>query len=77
MTFEIDIFLIASIERSGGMYFNALYLVMITMTTVGYGDIAPKTTTGKVIIMFTAIWGAVMISFVVIMVSNAFNMTEV
>jgi len=27
--------------------------------------------------MFTAVWGAVMISFVVLMVSNAFNMTEV
>jgi len=46
------------------------------MTTVGYGDISPSTETGKIIIMFTAVWGAVMISFVVLMVSNAFNLTE-
>jgi len=49
---------------------------MITMTTVGYGDITPQSMIGKYIIMFTAIWGAVMISFVVLMVSNVFEMTE-
>jgi len=47
------------------------------MTTVGYGDVSPKTLTGKMIVMFTAVWGTVMISFIVLMVSNAFKMSEV
>lgn len=75
-TFEIDNLIDYSTNRNEPIYFNAIYFIMITMTTVGYGDIFPKTLTGKIIIMFTAVWGAVMISFVVLMVSNAFNMTD-
>lgn len=76
VTFEIDNLIEYSVSTSEGVYFNALYLVMITMTTVGYGDVYPRTPTGKIIIMFTAVWGAVMISFVVLMVSNVFNMND-
>ena len=52
-----------------GQYFNILYLVIVTMTTVGFGDLTPHTYPGKIIIMVTAIWGAFMISLVVLTVS--------
>ena len=53
-----------------------MYFIIITLTTVGYGDIQPHTIPGKIIIMFTAIWGAVLISLIVVMVSKIFEMTE-
>lgn len=53
-----------------------MYFIVVTLTTVGYGDIVPKTFPAKLIIMFTALWGAVMISLVVVMVSKLFEMTE-
>lgn len=56
--------------------FDVVYFIIITLTTVGYGDIQPRTVPGKIIIMFTAIWGAVLISLIVVMVSKIFEMTE-
>jgi len=53
-----------------------LYLIVITMTTVGFGDFSPKTYMGKLIIMFTALWGAFMISLLVLTVSNVFNLSK-
>jgi len=78
MTVEIDSLIIFSDTYDNqSIIFNAIYFIMITLTTVGYGDISPQTIFGKAIIMFTAVWGAIMVSFVVLVVSNAFNMTEV
>lgn len=62
--------------NKGTQYFDTMYFVIVTLTTVGYGDISPKTYFGKFIVMFTALWGAVMISLVVVMVSKIFSMTE-
>jgi len=76
MVFEIQFFMDPAINMNQGIYFNAIYLVMITLTTVGYGDISPKTQAGKVVIIFTAIWGAVQISFLVLIISNGFNLSR-
>lgn len=57
-------------------FFDDVYFIVVTLTTVGYGDIEPRTLPGKIIIMFTAIWGAVLISLVVVMVSKVFEMSE-
>ena len=45
------------------------------MTTVGYGDIAPGTDFGKVIMMFTAIWGTFLISLLILIAADIFAMT--
>jgi voltage-gated potassium channel len=37
--------------------FDALYLTIVTMTTVGFGDVVPVTTAGKVVAMVVAISG--------------------
>jgi hypothetical protein len=42
------------------------------MTTVGYGDICPKTIVGKFFAMMAALSGAVVISLVVMAVQNVF-----
>nr|XP_056716872.1 potassium channel subfamily U member 1 [Euleptes europaea] len=38
-------------------YFECLYMVMVTMSTVGYGDITAKTTSGRCFLLFFIIGG--------------------
>ncbi|WP_284642965.1 potassium channel protein [Paenibacillus silviterrae] len=45
-----------------GSWFNGLWWVMTTVTTVGYGDFAPKTVLGKVLGMLIYIFGIGLIS---------------
>jgi len=46
------------------------------MTTVGYGDFVPQTFPGKIVCMFTALFGAFMISLMVLIVSSAFELKK-
>jgi len=41
---------------------------MITMATVGFGDIVPATVFGRVIVLIAAIWGTFMISLLILSV---------
>lgn len=41
---------------------NAMWLVLITQTTVGYGDFFPNGSFGRVIIAMSAIWGGIILS---------------
>lgn len=43
---------------------------------MGYGDLAPKTVPGKVLIMLISLWGAFMISLIVLTVSSVFNLSK-
>ena len=43
-------------------YFDALYWATTTLTTVGYGDICPTTDIGRIISMFSAIFGVAVIA---------------
>ena len=65
-------------EPSGSLYqyYNSIYLTIITITTVGYGDFKPITVCAKLLIMITAIWGAFMISLVVLTVSSVFDLKK-
>ncbi|OKP99669.1 ion transporter [Paenibacillus sp. P46E] len=46
-------------------WFNALYWVMTTMSTVGYGDFFAKSVTGKLFTMFLYIFGIGLLSLVI------------
>lgn len=43
-------------------YFDALYWATTTLTTVGYGDICPTSDIGRIISMFSAIFGVAVIA---------------
>jgi hypothetical protein len=61
-----------SIEDFG----DGLYLVVMTMTTVGYGDFTPHTYTGKYLAMITALWGSFLISILVLATASFFELNK-
>jgi voltage-gated potassium channel len=64
---EYDIYAFDSI-------FNAIWLITMTVTTVGYGDIHPRTDPGKLICILAALWGAIMISLLVVTTTTIFDL---
>ena len=61
------------INESLGSYLDAIYWALVTISTVGYGDISPVTELGKVVSMFGIVFGIAMISFVTSVMVSAFS----
>lgn len=59
-------------------YSNSFWNVIVTMSTVGYGDFFPKTHFGRIVGVLICIWGVVVVSIFVVTVTNmlAFDPTE-
>ena len=76
LLFDLQTFIDDKDDRAESPLFLAPYQIIITLTSVGYGDFFPQSWMGRCVIMLCAIWGAVMISFIVLVVSNIFNLTE-
>lgn len=57
---------------------NCIWCVIITLTSVGYGDIYPKTYFGRTVGILICFWGFFIISFFVLTVENilSFNQSE-
>ncbi|CAA6803577.1 MAG: Potassium voltage-gated channel subfamily KQT; possible potassium channel, VIC family [uncultured Sulfurovum sp.] len=56
-----------------GSYLDAIYWALVTISTVGYGDISPVTDIGKILSMFGIVFGIAMISFVTSVMVSAFS----
>ena len=54
-------------------YFNALWLIVITLTTVGYGDVYPITMAGKVLGGSLAVLGVGMFALPAAILASAFS----
>lgn len=61
-------------SNNGYDYANAMWNVIITMTTVGYGDLYPKTFLGRMVTFFICIWGTCIMSLMVVAITNVFNL---
>ena len=57
-------------KRGPEQYFEFIYLVIITITTVGYGDFDAKTLFGRIIICLISLWGAILMALIIGIVSN-------
>jgi voltage-gated potassium channel Kch len=55
---------------------NAIWLTIITMTTVGYGDFYPRTIFGRVIDVILVVWGTFIVSLMVVVLTNTLNMDQ-
>ena len=60
-------------DSNGGVsnFFEAMYWAVITITTVGYGDITPVTSEGKFVTGFLVIAGLILISFMTSIVTTS------
>ena len=62
------------LSDASGQNFNAIansfWLTLITMTTVGYGDIYPKSNTGRLVGIIIAFWGVLFVSLFVVTLTN-------
>ena len=81
------IFVVAFVMSSSLIYFaenkvqpedfrsipDAMWWAIITLTTVGYGDVSPVTVMGKCIAAFTAIFGVTVVALLTGIVANSFN----
>ena len=55
--------------------FTSVYIAMVTLSTIGYGDYSPATQSGRVLIMVMAIWGSILLSLFVTVTAGLFDMT--
>ena len=57
---------------------SSIWVVFVTMTTVGYGDIYPKSYGGRLLGAFMCLWGVLVVSLFVVTISETleFNHAE-
>ena len=66
-TFEIGL---ESSENNFYYVWNAFWVVILTMTTIGYGDIYPRTHLGRITCIIACIWGVFILSLFVVALTN-------
>lgn len=54
-----------------------MWNMIITMTTVGYGDVYPKSHMGRMIGIIIAFWGVFYVSLFVVALTNILNFESV
>lgn len=55
LLYAVGIFVYHTIE--GWSYVDSAYFITVTITTIGYGDLVPKTDVGKIFTIFVAFTG--------------------
>ena len=65
-------------EQNYSSMVNSVWNVIITFTSVGYGELFPKTIFGRSIAILICFWGFIIIAFFVMTVDNvlSFEKTE-
>jgi len=54
-------------------FFNCIYFTLVTGTTLGYGDMYPKTYVGKVVSLLTVFTGLVNLTFTINIIGDCFE----
>jgi len=57
-------------------YYNAMWLMIVTMATIGYGDFYPRTLPGRAITFFSCISGVITVSLLTITLQNLMEMSN-
>ena len=59
-----------------GSFGNAIYFIIMTITTVGYGDLSPNTFAGKILAIGCALWGSTLVSLLVVTQMGIFELSD-
>ena len=55
---------------------NSMWLIVLTMTTVGYGDFFPRTHMGRFVIILACFWGIFLVSMMVVTLTISSEFTK-
>ena len=64
-------------QVEGWSKLDSVYFVVVTVTTIGYGDLAPETDTGKIFTMFFSFFGIAMAFYLVSLITRLIAKREV
>eukprot|EP01017_Pseudomicrothorax_dubius_P007363 TRINITY_DN12282_c0_g1_i4.p1 TRINITY_DN12282_c0_g1~~TRINITY_DN12282_c0_g1_i4.p1 ORF type:complete len:308 (+),score=26.56 TRINITY_DN12282_c0_g1_i4:473-1396(+) len=65
------------LDMDFGNYWNCIWNIVITMSTIGFGDYYPRTIPGRVVIALTGMWGLIVFSLLVTTVMNFITMDPI
>ena len=57
-------------------YLSSAWCIIITMTTVGYGDTVPATRFGRLTAVVAALWGTFLVSILILSVGSIFKLQK-
>lgn len=63
-------------DQTFGYLSSSMYCVVITMMTVGYGDMYPRTLPGRILAFFLCIWGVFITSLSVVTLTNYVTLSQ-
>ncbi|WP_319470810.1 potassium channel family protein [uncultured Pseudodesulfovibrio sp.] len=62
--------------NEGQFFINSLYFTVVTMTTLGFGDIVPQTWDGKLLLIIQTFAGYIMFALMVGIITRGVNRTQ-
>ena len=79
LSYQLRIFEIIYYRQLGlidfDQYFQSVWVIIITICTVGFGDLVPFSPIGRIIIIITSFWGA-FIMLLIVVAANLFNLSS-
>ena len=55
---------------------NCVWATVLVMTTIGYGDIVPRTPYGRFVVFGCAMYGVIVVSLIVVTITNTLEMNS-